>query len=77
MFIWSEDAAMTTGGNGLTNTVMDSEAEQPPAFEPVTVYVVVITGLTEIEADADPVLQKKLEAPLAVRVVKVPAQITV
>jgi hypothetical protein len=41
----------------LTNTVTDAEEEQPAAFVPVTVYVVVALGATEIAEDTDPLLQ--------------------
>lgn len=43
-------------GSGFTNTVTDVVPEQPAAFVPVTEYVVVAFGLTEIVAPVCPVL---------------------
>lgn len=48
-----------------------------PLVVPVTVYVVLTEGLTVMLADVDPVLHKKVEAPLAVIVTEEPAQIVV
>jgi hypothetical protein len=48
---------METIGALFTLTVADAEAEQPPAFVPVTEYVVVDEGLTVMLAVVWPVLQ--------------------
>jgi hypothetical protein len=68
-------ATMFTLGAALTFTVIDSLVEQPLEFVPVTVYVVVTLGLTEILALVAPVFHEKLDAPEAVSVADAPAQI--
>jgi hypothetical protein len=58
-----------------TNTVTEAVVEQPFVV-PVTEYVVVTFGLTEILAPVCPVLQTYEFAPLAVSVADPPGQIT-
>ena len=67
------DAEMLTAL--LTNTVTEAVPAQPLVV-PVTVYVVVVFGLTVMLAPVCPVLQTKVEAPLAVSVAEPPGQIT-
>jgi len=69
------DALTEIFGAELTFTIKVALAEQPPAFVPVTEYVVVADGLTLILEDVAPLLQTKLDAPVAVNVVDPPAQI--
>lgn len=47
---------METDGNAVTDTVTLAVAEQPLVVVPVTVYVVVVDGLTKIVAVVAPVL---------------------
>jgi hypothetical protein len=68
-------ATMFTLGDALTFTVIDSLTEHPFEFVPVTVYVVVTLGLTEMLALVAPVFHEKLDAPEAVSVADAPAQI--
>ena len=70
------DANAITKGAEFTVTVEVAVFEQPP-FEPVTVYVVVLPGLTEIDAVVAPVFHKYVVAPLAVIVADCPPQILV
>ena len=49
---------VTEDGDGFTITVTEAVAEQPLELVPVTVYVVVASGLTETVAVVSPVLQK-------------------
>jgi hypothetical protein len=49
--------------------------EQPEAFVPVTVYVVVVVGETEIILVVCPVFQEYVNPLVAVSVIVVPAQI--
>ena len=60
---------------GFTVTTLESIAEHPPPFVPVTVYVVVEVGFTEMEAVWAPVFHTYEEAPLAVIVAVSPLQI--
>jgi hypothetical protein len=48
--------AVTADGDGFTETVTEAVAEQPLEFVPVTVYDVVVVGLTEMFAVVSPVL---------------------
>jgi hypothetical protein len=59
-------------GNGLTVTVADSVSEQPIALVTVTVYVVLLAGVTVIDAVVAPVLHAKTVPPAAVSVVLAP-----
>ena len=52
------EATHTTVGNEITITVTEAELEQPLISVPVTVYVLVRLGLTEMLAAASPVLHK-------------------
>jgi len=61
-------------GSGLTVTVVVHELVQPFASVTVTVYVVVIVGLTVIEAVVCPVLHKNVMPPEAVNVFEPPSQ---
>jgi hypothetical protein len=58
----------------FTVTVTDAVPVQP-LFVTVTVYVVVTTGLTMIEAVVPPVLHEYVPPPVAVRVEDPPKQI--
>jgi hypothetical protein len=60
---------------GLTVTVATAVPVQPAAFVPVTVYEVVLVGLTEIGLVVAPVFQEYVEAPEAVNVAVAPLQI--
>lgn len=62
-----EEADTETVGLGLTVTVAEAEFV-PPAVVPVTVYVVVLVGLTVILEPVEPLLQLYVLAPLAVNV---------
>ena len=55
-------------------TVLTAVAEQEP-LDPVTVYDVVIIGVTTMVAVVAPVFHVYVEAPLAVMVAEVPAQV--
>ena len=66
---------INTFGAGLIVIVLLAVAEHPAAFETVTVYVVVATGATVMEAESRPVLHAKLGPPEAVSVELVPAQV--
>jgi hypothetical protein len=44
--MFNEEALATTFGNGLTVIVLVAVLLQPLAFVPVTVYVVVVVGVT-------------------------------
>lgn len=70
-----EDALTLTLGIAFTVIVFETLAEQPAAFVPVTEYVVVVDGLTVMEAVVAPLLHKYDDAPLAVRVADAPTQI--
>ena len=60
----------------MTVTVTSSVSEfVPVASYAVTVYVVVVVGLTDILAVVAPVLHKYVEPPVAVKVVLLPLQI--
>lgn len=61
-------------GLALTVTVLEALALQPFVV-PVTEYVVVEPGLTVMDEPVAPVDQVYDDAPLAVRVVELPAQI--
>ena len=72
-----DEALAVTLGAALTTMVTLELAEQPLALVPVTEYVVVAEGLTEILADTAPVFHKKLDAPETVNDAEAPAQIEV
>ena len=65
---------MAAVGNGLTVTVALVTAVQPAALVTVTLYVVVVAGLTLIVAEVKPVLQVYVAPPVAVKAVLFPAQ---
>ena len=67
-------AEMAIFGNGFTVTVALVVPVHPTAFVPVTVYVVVLDGETDIELFDPPVLQLYMAAPLAVNVAVSPSQ---
>jgi hypothetical protein len=69
------DALTLIEGAALTTTVIDPVAEQPDELVPVTEYVVVAAGITEMLADVAPLLHRYVEPPLAVNVADVPTQI--
>lgn len=71
-----EDELTDMPGDALTNTVTLDVAEHPLALVPVTAYVVVTPGLTEILAPVAPVLHTKLDPPPALSTVEFPWQIT-
>jgi hypothetical protein len=52
------EASAVTSGNGLTVTVMEAVFEHPMELVPVTVYVVVVSGLTVMLADVAPVFHR-------------------
>jgi hypothetical protein len=54
--IVEDDALIVMEGDALTDTVNAAVAEHPLAFVPVTLYVVVEEGLTDILDDVEPVL---------------------
>jgi hypothetical protein len=62
-------------GNGFTVTVTDAVLVHPAAEVPVTVYVVVVAGLTDKGLAEEPVLHKYVDPPLAVREELPPLQI--
>ena len=55
--IEDEETLIFTDGNALTTIARLPTEAQPFAFVPVTVYVVVTLGLTDMLADVEPVLQ--------------------
>jgi len=61
-------------GSGFTMIVLIAVAEQLLAFVTVTVYVVVVAGLTVIAAVVAPVLQAYVPPPVPVNVAEVPEQ---
>ena len=61
-------------GNGLTVTVATAVEEQPKEV-PVTVYEVVVAGVTEIGFVRSPVVHAYEVAPAAVKVAEAPSQI--
>jgi hypothetical protein len=63
------------GGNGFTVTVLEHELVHPLAFVTVTEYVVVVVGLTVIDAVVAPVLHRNDVPPAAVSVDEAPIQI--
>jgi hypothetical protein len=65
---------MATVGMGSTLITLLAEAEQPDAFVPVTVYVVLTVGETVIAFVVCPVPQRYDVPPVAVSVIDVPAQ---
>src|SRR5258706_457619 len=67
---------MLHDGSGFTVTVVEHELVHPLALVTVTVYVVVIVGLTVIDAVVAPVLNRKDVPPDAVSVAEPPIQIT-
>ena len=72
------DAVVVTVGVGFTVTVNTEVFVQPFAAVPVTVYVVAVVGDTVTEAPVKlPGIQLYVDAPLAVNVVELPAQIVV
>ena len=62
-------------GNGFTVTVVEHELVHPFAFVTVTVYVVVVVGLTVIEAVVAVLLHRNDVPPEAVNVDEPPIQI--
>lgn len=68
-------ADTVTVGVGFTVTVTVSGVPGQPDVVPVTVYVVVVPGLTEIVDVVAPVLHEYVPAPLAVSVVEPPEHI--
>ena len=62
------------GGSGLTVTVVEHELVHPFTSLTVTVYVVVVAGLTVIEAVVADVLHRNDAPPEAVNVDEPPAQ---
>ena len=62
-------------GSGLTVMVVEIDAEQLFAFVTVTIYVVVLAGVTAMAAVVAPVFQRYVLPPVAVRVAEVPTQI--
>ena len=72
-----EEAPATTVGNGLTVIVTVEVFVQPLAFVPVTVYVVVLVGLTTGLPLRLPGIQVYVAAPLALKVDEAPTQIVV
>jgi hypothetical protein len=71
-------AALDTFGAGLTVIVRVDVLVQPFAAVPVTVYVVVVVGDTVTDEPVKlPGIQLYVDAPLAVNVVELPAQIVV
>src|SRR5258706_7708060 len=66
---------MLHDGSGFTVTVVEHELVQPLALVTVTVYVVVIVGLTVMDAVVAPVLQRNDVPPDAVNVDEPPTQI--
>jgi hypothetical protein len=69
------ETAMLQTGPGLTVTVVEHELVHPFASLTVTVYVVVVVGLTVIEAVVAALLQRKDAPPDAVNVDEPLAQI--
>jgi hypothetical protein len=61
-------------GKGLTVTIISSVPLQPPD-ETVTVKVVVVIGVTFIDAEVEELFHKYVPPPDAVRVVLCPTQI--
>ena len=68
--------AISQTGSGFTITVFVHELLHPLASVTVTVYVVVTTGLTVIEAVVSDVLHRKDTPPDAVSVAELPIQIS-
>ena len=63
-------------GKGLTVTVTFAVLVQPFPSVPVTVYVVVVVGLTKTEVpESNPGIHEYVTAPPPVKEVEVPAQI--
>jgi len=73
--IEASDTAMLHTGAGFTTTVAEHEVLQPLALVTVTVYEVVVFGLTVIAAVVAPVLQRNDVPPVAVSVDEPPTQI--
>jgi hypothetical protein len=71
-----EDAVAETLGKALTVTPTVDVLEHPFASVPVTVYVVVATGLSvKLDPDKDPGIHVYVEAPPALSVTELPIQI--
>jgi hypothetical protein len=71
-----EDAVAETVGKALTVTPTVDVLEHPLASVPVTVYVVVATGLSvTLDPDKDPGIHVYVEAPPALSVTELPIQI--
>lgn len=68
------EADAVTVGKGFTVTETEAVPEQPAAVVPVTVYVVVPDGLTEMLDPDPPILQPYVLAPDAVSVEACPLQ---
>lgn len=56
--ILAGDAVATTVGSGFTVTVTVAVPEQPAAVVPVTLYVVVVVGLTVLGLSVEPPFQR-------------------
>lgn len=69
------DALATTIGNEFTVIVLTEELEHDFESVPVTVYVLVIVGVSAKAAVDGPLVQTYVEAPVPVRVTLEPAQI--
>jgi hypothetical protein len=61
-------------GGGVTVTVTEQVLVHPLPFATVTVYVVVVVGLTVIEAVVSEVLQRNVNPPDAINVDEPPTQ---
>ena len=66
---------MLQAGSGFTVTVFEQELVHPCALVTVTVYVVVVVGLTVMDAVVAPVLHRNDTPPVAVSVDEAPIQI--
>jgi hypothetical protein len=62
--IVSVAGVIITTGVGFTVTFLLAVAVHPLALVTVTVYVVLITGLTVVDAESLPLLQPKVEVPV-------------
>ena len=69
------ERAVTIGKEFTVTVAVFDAPEAQPTKLPDTVYVVVIVGVTTIEAEFEPVFQVNVFTPLAVRVAVDPTQI--